>query len=80
MSPVDVERIAKQTTVSITKCGKGSGAIVQKNGSTYSVLTVANVVKSSGCELVAPDNTRYQVTQVIKAFPNNIDLAVVSFN
>ena len=79
VSPVDVERIAKQTTVSITKCGRGSGAIVQKNGNTYSVLTVANVVKSSGCELVAPDNTRYQVTQV-KAFPNNIDLAVVSFN
>ena len=79
VSPVDVERIAKQTTVEITKCGKGSGAIFQKNGSTYSVLTVANVVKSSGCELLAPDNTKYQVTQV-KAFPNNIDLAVVSFN
>ncbi|WP_373545235.1 tetratricopeptide repeat protein [Chamaesiphon sp.] len=79
VSPVDIERIAKQTTVEITKCGSGSGAIVQKNGNTYSVLTVADVVKSSGCELVAPDNTRYQVTQV-KAFPNNIDLAVVSFN
>lgn len=79
VSPVDVERIAKQTTVEIAKCGKGSGAIVQKNGNTYSVLTVADAVKTSGCELIAPDNTRYQVTQV-KAFPNNIDLAVVSFN
>ncbi len=79
VSTVDVERIVKQTTVSITKCGKGSGAIVQKNGNTYSVLTVANIVKTSGCELVAADNTRYQATQV-KAFPNNIDLAVVSFN
>jgi tetratricopeptide (TPR) repeat protein len=78
MSPVEVQRIAKGTTVQITGCDRGSGAIVQKNGNTYTVLTVAHVVNKSGCEIVAPDESKYQVTQV-KAFPNNIDLAIVNF-
>jgi tetratricopeptide (TPR) repeat protein len=78
LSPVEVQRIAKQTTVQIVGCDLGSGVIVQKNGNTYTVLTVAHVVKKTGCEIVAPDESRYRVTQV-KAFPNNIDLAVVNF-
>lgn len=78
LSSVEVQRIAKQSTVQIAKCGMASGAIVQKNANIYTVLTVAHAVKKTGCEIVAPDDARYQVTQV-KTFPNNIDLALVSF-
>jgi tetratricopeptide (TPR) repeat protein len=86
MSPVEVQQIAKQTTVQIAGCDwakptlreRGSGVIIQKSGNTYTVLTVAHVVQKNGCEIVAPDERKYRVTQV-KAFPNNIDLAVVNF-
>jgi tetratricopeptide (TPR) repeat protein len=78
LSPADVQKMAKQTTVQIAGCDRGSGVIVQKNGNSYTVLTVAHVVKKTGCEIVAPDESKYRVTQV-KAFPNNIDLAVVNF-
>jgi tetratricopeptide (TPR) repeat protein len=78
LSPVEVQQIAKQSTVQIAKCDMAAGAIVQKNGNTYTVLTVASAVAKSGCEIVAPDDAKYQVTQV-KTFPNNIDLALVSF-
>jgi tetratricopeptide (TPR) repeat protein len=78
LSSVEVQRIAKQSTVRIAKCDMASGAIVQKNGNTYTVLTVAHAVKKTGCEIVAPDDTTYRVSQV-KTFPNNIDLALVSF-
>ncbi len=78
LSPVEVQRIAKQSTVQIAKCDMAAGAIVQKNGNIYTVLTVARAVKKTDCEIVAPDDTRYRVTQ-IKSFPNNIELAVVTF-
>jgi tetratricopeptide (TPR) repeat protein len=78
LSPIEVQQIAKQTTVQIVGCARGSGVIIQKNGQSYTVLTVADAVKNSGCEIVAPDDTKYRVTQV-KAFANNIDLAVVTF-
>ena len=78
LTPAEVQRIAQQTTVQIAKCDRGSGVIIQKNGNNYTVLTVAHAVKNSGCEIVAPDGTRSPVTQV-KAFPDRIDLAIVTF-
>jgi tetratricopeptide (TPR) repeat protein len=78
LSPIEVQRIAKQTTVRIAGCNIGSGVILRKNGNTYTVLTVAHAVKPSGCEIVTPDDAKYRVTQV-KTFPNKIDLAVATF-
>ncbi len=78
LSPVEVQKIAKQVTVQITDCGFGSGAIVRKEGSTYTVLTVAHAVKKSGCQVTTPDDTKYQVAN-IKTFPNQVDLAVFTF-
>jgi S1-C subfamily serine protease/lipoprotein NlpI len=78
LSPVEIQRIAQQSTVQITECGFGSGVIIRKNGNTYTVLTVAHAVKKSGCRVTTPDNTKYQVEQV-KAFPNSVDLAVFTF-
>jgi Flp pilus assembly protein TadD len=77
-SSVEVQQIAKRVTVQITDCGFGSGALVRKEGSTYTVLTVAHAVKKSGCKVTTPDDTKYQVTN-IKTFPNNVDLAVFTF-
>jgi tetratricopeptide (TPR) repeat protein len=78
LSPVEIGRIAKQVTIQIAGCTQGSGAIVQKNGNIYTVLTVAHGLKSSGCEIVTPDDAKHRVTQ-IKVFPNQVDLAVVTF-
>jgi tetratricopeptide (TPR) repeat protein len=78
LSPIEVQRIAKQTTVRIAGCNIGSGVILRKNGNTYTVLTVAHAVKPSGCEIVTPDDATYRVTQV-KTFPDKIDLAVATF-
>lgn len=78
LSPVEIQRIAKQTTVQITGCDFGSGVIIRKNGSTYTVLTVAHNFRKSGCQLTTPDDTKYQIGQV-KTFPNNVDLAAVTF-
>jgi tetratricopeptide (TPR) repeat protein len=79
LSPMEIQQTARQTTVQIGRCSQGSGVIIQKNSNTYTVLTAAQAVRSSGCEIVTPDNNRYQISQV-KVFPNNIDLAVVSFD
>ncbi|WP_295614207.1 tetratricopeptide repeat-containing serine protease family protein [Chamaesiphon sp. GL140_3_metabinner_50] len=78
LSPVQVQQIAKQATIRVTRCDVGSGIIIGKNNNTYTVLTVAQIVRKSGCEIVAPDEQRYRVSQV-RVFPNNVDLAVVSF-
>ncbi|PSB44856.1 serine protease [Chamaesiphon polymorphus] len=78
LSPVEIQRIAKQTTVQITGCDFGSGVIIRKNGNTYTVLTVAHNFRKSGCQLTTSDDTKYQIGQ-IKTFPNNVDLAAVTF-
>jgi Flp pilus assembly protein TadD len=78
LSPVEIQRIAKQTTVQIVGCDRGSGVIIQKNGNTYTVLTVAHAVKDPNCEIVTPDHNRYQVARVVN-FPGQIDLAIVVF-
>ena len=78
LTPVEIGQIAAQTTVRIDRCSQGSGVIIQKNSNTYTVLTAAQAVRGSGCEIVTPDNDRYQISNV-KVFSNNIDLAVFSF-
>ena len=78
LSPVEVQRIAKQRTVQIEGCNKGSGVIIRKNGSDYTVLTAAHVVSETGCEIIAPDDTSYRVNKV-SIFPDQVDLAVVNF-
>ncbi len=79
LSPVEIQRIAKQTTIQITGCDFGSGVIIRKNGNIYTVLTVAHNFQKSGCMVTAPDNTKYPVER-IKTFPNSVDLAVFTFN
>jgi tetratricopeptide (TPR) repeat protein len=78
LSPVEVQRIARQSTVQITGCDFGSGVIIRKEGNAYTVLTVAHNLKKSGCAVTAPDEAKYQVDRV-KTFPDRVDLAVFTF-
>jgi tetratricopeptide (TPR) repeat protein len=77
-SAVEVQRIAKQVTVKISGCGFGSGVIIRRAGSTYTVLTAAHAVEKSGCQVTTPDDTKYPVAN-IKTFPDRVDLAVFTF-
>ncbi len=79
LSPVEIQRIAKQTTVRIKGCSNASGVIIQKNGSTYTILTAAHATIDRGCQVVTSDDREYDVTQVTP-FINDVDLAVVKFN
>jgi tetratricopeptide (TPR) repeat protein len=79
LSPVEVQRIAKQTTVRIKGCSNASGVIIQKTGNTYTILTAAHATIDRGCQIVTADDREYEVTQVTP-FINDIDLAVVKFN
>lgn len=85
LSPEQVGEIAQGITVLIENTDtkeNGSGIIVQKQGNTYTVLTAAHVVKSSDqkYEIVTPDNQRYQIDySQVKKYPNQIDLAVITF-
>jgi tetratricopeptide (TPR) repeat protein len=78
LSPVEIQRIAKQTTIQITGCAFGSGVIIRKNGNIYTVLTVAHNFKNSGCQVTTPDDIKYQIDRV-NTFPNSVDLAVITF-
>ncbi|MBC6423931.1 MAG: hypothetical protein GDA38_22325 [Hormoscilla sp. SP12CHS1] len=48
LSPEEVGKIAQEITVRIDRQGKGSGAIVGKEGNTYTVLTNCHVIKKPG--------------------------------
>jgi tetratricopeptide (TPR) repeat protein len=82
LSAVEVERIANQLTIKITSSCVvfGSGVIIRKDGTTYTVLTVAHNFKKSGCQftVTTADNTKYPIAN-IKKFPNAVDLAVFTF-
>jgi tetratricopeptide (TPR) repeat protein len=79
LSPVEIQRIAKQATVRIKDCDNGSGVIIQKSGNTYTILTAAHATRASGCQVVTADDNEYKVTQVMP-FINSVDLAVIRFN
>jgi tetratricopeptide (TPR) repeat protein len=78
LSPVEVQRIAKQTTVRIKDCDQGSGVIIQKSGSSYTILTAAHATRNNGCQIVTADDSEYKVTEVTP-FINSVDLALVKF-
>jgi Flp pilus assembly protein TadD len=83
MSPSEVATTAKGFTVLIDgDFGNGSGAIVHRDGNTYTVLTAAHVVRNqnSAYKIVTPDEKEYAITpSEIKLFPTGIDLAIVRF-
>jgi tetratricopeptide (TPR) repeat protein len=78
LSPVEVQRIAKQTTVRIKGCDSGSGVIIRKTGNVYAVLTAAHATRATGCQVVTGDDNEYAVTEVTP-FIDSVDLATIEF-
>jgi tetratricopeptide (TPR) repeat protein/V8-like Glu-specific endopeptidase len=82
ISSTDVAKIAKAVTVSITTPGgQGSGAIINRTGNTYTVLTAAHVVKKAGRQytIELSNGKTYPVSKRQLAPSGNLDLAVVQF-
>ena len=81
LTPVQVNDIAKPITVMIGGLdGKGSGVIIDKNGSTYTVLTANHVVKKAGYglyEIITHDGQKYQMESAQSV--GKLDLALVRF-
>jgi len=79
-SGTEVSAIAKKFTVLINGANRGSGVLVNKDGTTYYVLTSAHVVEKPGqYEVITPDNKGYQFdySSVIKL--PGVDLALFPF-
>lgn len=66
-----------------TRSGQGSGVIIQRSGSTYTILTAAHVVKdlqSYPLKITTADRQQHLGNPIkIKIAPNALDLATVSF-
>jgi len=75
--------IAKVVTVSIECATQGSGFLVKREGSRYTVLTAWHVLKGQGlkedCDVYTFDGYRHRVDAKSIKRLGDIDLAVVSF-
>lgn len=78
-----VGELAKSISVFIQETNRpnifGSGVIIGRTGTLYTVLTAAHVVDSSGDYLLRThDGAKHRITQVTKLRPD-LDLAIVRF-
>jgi len=79
-SAIAVGKIAKAVTVLITAPqSNGSGVLIQKDGNSYTVLTVAHVVNDQlqPLSITTEDGQKYQSTNINAT--KDTDLAVVKF-
>jgi tetratricopeptide (TPR) repeat protein len=82
ISPPEVSKIAKSVTVAIrTPEDRGSGAIIDRSGNTYTVLTAAHVVRKTGSQytIELSDGQKYPVSARQISTTGNVDLAIVKF-
>jgi tetratricopeptide (TPR) repeat protein len=82
MSPTEVSKIAKSVTVAIkTPDERGSGAIIDRSGNTYTVLTAAHVIKKTDTQytIELSDGQTYPVSARQISTTGNVDLAIVKF-
>ncbi len=81
-SSAEVAKVAKAVTVLIkTGNEQGSGAIINRTGDTYTVLTAAHVVKKTDRKYTIElnDGQVYPISSFKLAPNGNLDLAVVQF-
>jgi tetratricopeptide (TPR) repeat protein len=79
----NVDKVAQQITVRIesVQSGIGSGVIVARQGSTYTVLTAEHVVpKPDRYSITAPDGQKYPVSADSVKKLEGVDLAVLQFS
>lgn len=76
-----IAAIAKAMTVIINGQNPGSGIIIAKNGTTYSVLTAKHVVATADeYEIVTPDGISHSLDyNTVRKLPE-LDLAIAQFN
>ena len=85
-TPQEIAQLAESVTVQInsTNHGGGTGFIIAKQGTTYTVLTANHVVANSQATYTIRSHTGkdYQVTRFarLQKSQNEPDLAVVTFN
>jgi tetratricopeptide (TPR) repeat protein/V8-like Glu-specific endopeptidase len=82
LSAVEVGKIAKSVTVSIDGSNSvGSGVVIKKEGTTYTVLTAAHVVRNlqDRFKLTTPDGKNYPLTTTNIKSTSDADLAIVKF-
>lgn len=81
LSAPAVNQIAKQITVRIDGQSTGTGVIVQRSASTYTVLTAEHVVATPDeYEIIAPEGKTYLLDyKTVKKLPG-VDLALLQFN
>ncbi|MEM6753088.1 MAG: tetratricopeptide repeat protein [Cyanobacteria bacterium P01_C01_bin.38] len=81
-SSADVARMAKEITVLIdNENSPGSGVIIDRSGTTYTVLTAAHVVRGkSDYNIVTSDGQRHSLNKSNIQPLKGVDLAVVKFN
>lgn len=76
----DVSTIAREITVRIEGPTKGSGAIAQRDGNIYTIVTNAHVVNKVGTYTVfMPNGDRYPINESNITRLPKLDLAIVSF-
>ncbi len=80
LPPTIISKKAEEITVKIDNCASGSGVMYQREGNTYSVLTVSHGVTDSplNCFIFTPDGSRYEASQPKIPVPG-VDLAVLAF-
>jgi tetratricopeptide (TPR) repeat protein len=82
LSAVEVGKIAKSVTVSIdSENSVGSGVVIKKEGSTYTVLTAAHVVRDRQAQfkITTPDGKNYPLIATQIKATTDADLAIVKF-
>jgi tetratricopeptide (TPR) repeat protein len=79
----NVDKVAQQITVRIDsiQSGNGSGVIVARQGSTYTVLTAEHVVpKPDTYSITTPDGQKHPVSAGSIKKLEGVDLAIVQFS
>ncbi len=82
LSAIEVGKIAKSVTVSIDSTNSvGSGVVIKKEGSTYTVLTAAHVIRDRQAQfkLTTPDGKAYPLIATNIKATSDADLAIVKF-
>jgi Flp pilus assembly protein TadD len=78
-----ITNISDRIVLIQTKSGQGSGVIIKRSGSTYTILTAAHVVndlRSSPLQITTPDQQQHTSEPIeVKIAPNALDLATISF-
>lgn len=85
ISTPEIAKLAESVTVQINgTSGSGTGFIISKQGTTYTVLTANHVVADTTATYTIRTNTKkdYQVTRIVPLpkSDNDADLAVVTFD